>query len=69
MGKTTVKRRSFCFTQETQRQIDELCERFGENASQVMIRAISGMHYLTFAYDKTMSKLKEDDENASQRDI
>ena len=39
MGTTTVKRTSFCTTQETQRQLDDLCIRFGENKSQVITRA------------------------------
>jgi hypothetical protein len=42
---TTIKRRSLCLTLEMQRQIDDLCERFGENPSQVMMRALQVLHY------------------------
>lgn len=45
MGTTTVKRTSFCSTKETQRQIDDLKERLGENTSQVVTRAIQMLHY------------------------
>lgn len=45
MGSTTVKRTSFCSTKETQRQIDELRTKFGENTSQVVTRAIQMLHY------------------------
>lgn len=45
MSKTTVRRTSFCLTQETERQLDELCHRFGENPSQVMTRALQLIHF------------------------
>lgn len=45
MGKTTVKRTSFCLTQETQRQLEDLSARFGENPSQVMTRALQLLHF------------------------
>jgi hypothetical protein len=45
MGKTTVKRTSFCMTQETQRQLEDLSSRFGENPSQVMTRALQLLHF------------------------
>jgi len=45
MGKTTVKRTSFCLTQETNRQLEDLSERFGENPSQVMTRALQLLHF------------------------
>lgn len=45
MGKTTIRRTSFCLTQETQRQLDELCANFGENPSQVITRALQLIHF------------------------
>ncbi len=43
--KTTVKRTSVSFTEETLRQLDEICGKFLENRSQVIMRAIQLMHY------------------------
>jgi len=45
MGKTTIRRTSFCLTQETQRQLDELCANFGENPSQIITRALQLIHF------------------------
>ena len=45
MGSTTVERTSFCTTRETKRQLDALCELFGENKSQVIMRGIQMLHY------------------------
>jgi hypothetical protein len=45
MKSTTVKRTSFCFTKETQRQLEDLSERFGENPSQVITRALHLLHF------------------------
>lgn len=42
---TTVKRTSFCLTQETSRQLEDLSCRFGENTSQVMTRALQMLHF------------------------
>lgn len=42
---TTVKRRSLCLTKETIRQLDDLVDRFGENPSQVMVRALQLLHF------------------------
>lgn len=42
---TTVKRTSFCFTKETQRQLEDLCARFGENPSQVITRSLQLLHF------------------------
>jgi len=41
---TTKKVRSIAFTQEDLRLLKELCERLGENESQVIKRAISFYH-------------------------
>lgn len=43
--KTTIKKCSFNFTKESLRQLDELCLDFGENATQVVSRAIQALHY------------------------
>jgi hypothetical protein len=45
MAKTTTKRTSFCTTNETYRQLLDLSEKFGENKSQVITRAIHMLHY------------------------
>lgn len=45
MSKTTFRRTSFCLTHETQRQLDEICEKFTENPSQVITRALQLLHF------------------------
>lgn len=40
-----LKRTSFCFTTETKKQLEELCEVLGENKSQVITRAIQWLHF------------------------
>jgi hypothetical protein len=45
MTTTTVKRTSLCLTQETQRQLSDLSNIFGENPSQVMTRALQLLHF------------------------
>lgn len=55
----TLKRTSFCTTPETQRQLDELCTEFGENKSQVIIRAIQLLHF-SLRYPTMIGNIKED---------
>ena len=45
MSNTTIRRTSFCLTQETQRQLDDLCVKFGENQSQIITRALQLIHF------------------------
>jgi predicted DNA-binding protein len=45
MQKTTMKRTSFCLTKETNRQLEDLQDKLGENSSQVITRAIHLLHY------------------------
>lgn len=45
MTKTTLKRTSFCSTKEMHRQLELLCETFGENKSQVISRALQLLHF------------------------
>jgi predicted DNA-binding protein len=45
MDKTTVKRTSMCLTKETNRQLQDLKMKLGENSSQVITRAIQLLHY------------------------
>jgi hypothetical protein len=67
MGKTTFRRTSFCLTQESQRQLDELCAKFGENPSQVITRALQLIHF-SLRFPNIPSEIEEI-ENASQCNI
>jgi predicted DNA-binding protein len=42
---TTIKRISLCLTKETQRQLDELSCRLGENQSQIITRALQAFYF------------------------
>jgi hypothetical protein len=41
---TIINRFTLCLTKENQRQLDELCEAFGENKNQVLMRALQILH-------------------------
>ena len=41
MTKTTAKRLTLCLTRETDRQLNELCDRLGESRSQAIVRCIN----------------------------
>jgi len=41
---TTKSRVMLCLTQETERQLEVLCDQFSENKSQVMRRALERLH-------------------------
>lgn len=48
MATTTAKRITIAFTKEDMKQIETLCNKFGETPSDVLKRALMMFHYLTF---------------------
>jgi len=62
MTKTTVKRTSLCLTQETDRQLVELCAKLGENKSQIITRALQMLYYtcLHTHINRTEGELEDD---------
>ncbi len=44
MTATTTRRITFCLTKETERQLNELCDRLGESRSQVIVRTINNFY-------------------------
>lgn len=59
MARTVIKRTSICLTKESLRVLEELKEKFGENSSQVVIRA------LTILY--SAHKNKEENKNDTNK--
>lgn len=45
---TTQKRIHLSLTKENLRELDLLCNHFGENKSEVIKRALIILHYITF---------------------
>ena len=41
---TMIKRFSVCLTKENKRQLEELCEKLGENRNQIIVRALQALH-------------------------
>lgn len=44
----TIRRVCFCVSKETSNQLAQMCEEYGENQSQVIKRALTLLHYITF---------------------
>ena len=47
---TTIKRFSLCVTKETYRQLEDLCEQFGERRSNVITRCIQTVYEMYHPY-------------------
>ena len=62
--KTTVKRVSFCLTKESEKQLNELIARLGENRSQVISRCITAFHGIEKRID--YFKMRKSERNHSE---
>jgi hypothetical protein len=49
---TTAKRISIALTKEDVFELESMCDRFGENQTEVIKRALILLHYITFNEDK-----------------